>query len=94
MIPPDARGDGEVDVGGVVAAGAAPAVPTVALPDIVDEQAVVNSARTRTTARVLRWTAVRVTGAGGVRTIREPYKLPMTEPCQAVRSGLGNRHRR
>ena len=79
MIPPDDCG-GEVDVAGAVVAAAAPAVPIVALPDIVDEQAVVNSARTRTTARVLRWAAVRLTAAGGVRTIREPYKLPMTEP--------------
>jgi hypothetical protein len=79
VIPPDA-GDGEVDVVGAVVAAANPAVPTVALPDFVDEQAVVNSASTRTTARALRRAALRVAAGRGVRTIREPYKLPMTEP--------------
>ncbi len=93
MIPPDARGEGvaegEEDTAGERVVPAPPsAVPTVAVPDVVDEQAVVKRARTRTTARVLRLAA-----EGGVRTIGEPYKPPMTEPCQALGSALRDRHR-
>jgi hypothetical protein len=55
---------------------------------------VVNRARTRTAARVLRLLAMCLTTGGGVRTIREPYKPPMTEPCQAFGIGLRDRHRR
>ena len=93
MIPPEARGegvvadgDGDTD-GDRVVLSDPPALPTVAVPDVVEEQAVANMARTRTAASLLRLAL-----EGGFRTMRKRYKPPMPEPCQAFGSALGVRH--
>lgn len=99
MLPLDALGDGVPvgageDVPVVTPAVPAGAVPTVALPDTVEAHPAVSSVRTIPAATVLRLTHLRSRGAaeGGVRTIAEPYKQALTEPCQPFGSLLG-RHR-